>query len=116
MPQRPPQHTVLWHRTRAERERLRQIDNDALRATAKQRGYDVAWRKLRGRYLKTNPWCTAPGCQRRATDVDHVHSIRERPDLRLAWSNLRALCHPCHSRRTATEQGFARPASPTRPG
>lgn len=43
-----------------------------------------------------------------ATVVDHIMSISERPDLRLEWSNLRAMSKRCHDRRTAREQGFAR--------
>jgi hypothetical protein len=41
-------------------------------------------------------------CPERATDVDHIdgNSRNNSP------SNLRALCHKCHSRRTAREQSF----------
>lgn len=48
------------------------------------------------------------GCGEPATVVDHKVSIRERPDLRLVWSNLRGFRKACHDRRTALEQGFAR--------
>jgi 5-methylcytosine-specific restriction endonuclease McrA len=34
--------------------------------------------------------------------------VRDHPELRLAYSNCRALCASCHSRRTALDQGFAR--------
>jgi 5-methylcytosine-specific restriction enzyme A len=40
--------------------------------------------------------------------VDHIYSIRERPELRLAEFNLRPYCKRHHSERTAREQGFAR--------
>ncbi|WP_410000518.1 hypothetical protein [Mesorhizobium sp. SP-1A] len=33
--------------------------------------------------------------------------MRERPDLRLAESNLRSMCGPCHSARTARDQSQA---------
>ncbi|MCO5078975.1 MULTISPECIES: HNH endonuclease signature motif containing protein [Hyphomicrobiales] len=52
--------------------------------------------------------CCQPGCTARATEVDHVISVRQRPDLRLSWSNLRPFCKPHHSARTAREQAFGR--------
>ncbi len=77
------------------------------RGTSAQRGYgDAAWQRCRALFLSKYPrciWCGAP-----ATEVDHIVSVRQAPGLRLHWSNLRAACKPCHSRRTATEQGFAR--------
>jgi 5-methylcytosine-specific restriction enzyme A len=109
MPQRPGRHQVLWHKPREQAERERKARLDAERPGTAQRGYDQAWRALRARYLEANPDCETPGCRRPATDVDHRQSVRDRPDLRLDWFNLRALCHPCHSRRTARDQGFARP-------
>jgi len=33
--------------------------------------------------------------------VDHIETIRDRPDLKLSLSNLRTLCHSCHSKVTA---------------
>jgi 5-methylcytosine-specific restriction endonuclease McrA len=83
-------------------------DWDRRRGTASQRGYDAGWRKLRARFLAANPQCEHPGCRSAANEVDHIQSVRLRPDLRLEWSNLRALCKPHHSQRTAREQGFAR--------
>ena len=57
--------------------------------------------------MHRNPICCC-GCGGKATEVDHIVSIKDRPDLRLVWSNLRAMTKSCHSRRTAKEQGFAR--------
>jgi 5-methylcytosine-specific restriction protein A len=99
---------VPWHRSRADRERHRKAALDQHREGATARGYDADWQRLRALYLKRYPLCSEPGCNRLATDVDHRRSIRDRPDLRLEWFNLRAFCHRCHSRRTAREQGFAR--------
>ena len=87
----------------------RKAAHDTTRPTARARGYDGEWEKLRGGYLARNPTCTHPGCTAKATDVDHVQSVRDRPDLRLSWSNLRAYCHAHHSSRTARDQGFAKP-------
>lgn len=81
---------------------------DAARPSAAARGYDAAWRRARSMYLAAFPDCSTPECTRPANEVDHVISIRERPDLRLSWSNFRAFCKPCHSRRTARDQAFGR--------
>lgn len=106
---RPPQ---------TPRERRRRADQR--RPTAAQRGYDAAWRRLRDAVIiERGLLCEACGRlgalrERDAApsipvlEVDHIVSIAQRPDLRLAPSNLRVLCRPCHSRRTAREQGFAR--------
>ena len=104
----------------AEKERKRHLDRQ--RGTAAQRGYDAAWRALRDAVvIERGCRCEAEGCgcivvlrKREATPttpvahVDHIESIADRPDLRLERSNLRVLCEPCHDRRTARDQGFAR--------
>lgn len=103
MPSRPSRIRYAHHATSAERrERM-----DKLRGTSTDRGYDAEWRRLRALFLKRNPFCIC-GCGGKSTEVDHILSVAERPDLRLVWSNLRAMTKACHSRRTALEQGFAR--------
>lgn len=82
--------------------------SDHLRGSPASRGYDAAWRKVRAEYLAEYPACCVHGCCAPATDVDHVVSIRDRPDLRLSWSNLRGMCHSHHATRTITEQGINR--------
>jgi 5-methylcytosine-specific restriction protein A len=72
------------------------------RPSARQRGYDAAWQKLRTAFIAEHPVCAVPGCGAPSAEVDHVRTVRERPDLRLEPSNLRALCKGCHSRRTAS--------------
>jgi 5-methylcytosine-specific restriction protein A len=78
----------------------------AERAVAQQY-YDSAWRAVRRRFLERYPACEGYGCPHghaRATEVDHIVAVSQAPELRLRWSNLRAFCASCHSRRTATEQ------------
>lgn len=82
--------------------------HDQQRGTSAQRGYTADWKRCRRLFLEAHPLCSTPGCGQRATDADHIKTIAERPDLRLSWSNLRPFCHACHSRHTATTQGFAR--------
>lgn len=58
-----------------------------------------AWHQLRARVLRQSPTCTATGCGKPASHVDHIVPRRHGgPD---AISNLRALCAGCHNRRTA---------------
>jgi hypothetical protein len=60
--------------------------------------YDRSWQKLRTRFLRAMPRCRI--CGARATDVDHIVSLKRAPELRLDWTNLQPLCHACHSRIT----------------
>ncbi|WP_371135892.1 HNH endonuclease [Reyranella sp.] len=92
--------------TREQAEARRKAIIDQHRPSPARRGYDAAWRRCSKAYLLVHPICTR--CPDPATEVDHKVSPRERPDLRLSWSNLRGLCKSCHSRRTALDQGFAR--------
>lgn len=70
--------------------------------------YDHKWRKARDAFLCKNPLCAH--CQEDslvvpATEVDH--KIPHRGDMTLFWdkTNWQGLCKPCHSRKTATENG-----------
>lgn len=104
----------------AESDRKRRFDRQ--RRSARQRGYDADWERLRDEVvIERGCRCEAQGCgrivvlrKREATTgapvahVDHIQSVAERPDLRLERSNLRVLCEPCHNARTARDQGFAR--------
>lgn len=87
----------------------RKAQADKARPSPAKRGYDKIWMMLRKAFLLAYPDCSTPGCGKPATDVDHIKSVREAPQLRLVWSNLRPFCHACHSRHTARTQGFARP-------
>ena len=97
MPSRPPQHVPLHDHNRHLRRR------EPSRQSAASRGYDHAWRKFRLAVLARTPLCqdcSAAGRVTAAVDVHHVELLRMRPDLRLDFSNVLALCHECHSART----------------
>lgn len=79
---------------------------DAERGSAASRGYDTEWQALRKLFIDANPQCILCGAP--AKHVDHIRTIREAPWLRLEPSNLRSLCHSCHSRHTATSLPFGR--------
>lgn len=78
------------------------------RGTSAQRGYGYRWQRARAGYLVKHPLCAECEKQGRveaATDLDHV--IAHRGDNDLFWDreNWQGLCQPCHSRKTATEDG-----------
>lgn len=90
---------------------------DQARGKTADRGYDATWRKLSALKLKRNPRCEIrTHCKGlipddAAVEVDHIIPIRERPDLRLSWSNLQSACKACHSAKTARESsGWGEPA------
>lgn len=62
-----------------------------------------AWQKLRASVLKDEPLCrhcTARGLVVLATDVDHMNGSDDN-----RRESLQPLCHECHSRKTAQDQG-----------
>src|SRR4051812_22694354 len=86
--------------------------------SASARGYGAAWRKLRARKLKANPWCEDPSHHQvrhtNPTTIDETHHWipADTVDHRIpkaqggtdAWQNLQSLCTPCHDRKTATDR------------
>lgn len=78
------------------------------RQTSARRGYGYGWQKSRIEYLKENPLCVTCHQNGRivsATVVDHV--IPHKGNMQLFWdhANWQALCKPCHSRKTAAQDG-----------
>ena len=59
--------------------------------------YDARWRRIRVSVLADSPLCE---CGELANEVDHVDGDATNNER----SNLRAMCKPCHSRRTASDQ------------
>lgn len=108
MPTIPPAFRPAGYRTPVVRKR----EADHRRGSSAKRGYDGDWRRLRIEFLALHPYCECDahqGKDERALSqvVDHIASIMERPDLRLEWSNLRAMTKACHDRHTVRTQGFA---------
>lgn len=86
---------------------------DKRRGTTAQRGYDKVWQRVSIEFRAQHPFCECDehmGRDERALSqvVDHRIPISDRPDLRLEWSNLRAMTKSCHDRHTAKTQGFSR--------
>ncbi|MDE2342931.1 MAG: HNH endonuclease [Betaproteobacteria bacterium] len=96
MPTRAP---ILRPHGEPERKRY-----DRERGSAASRGYDRNWQRFRENFLSDHPLCA--DCENigrvtLAVEVHHVKKLRHRPDLRLDPENVMALCHSCHSARTA---------------
>jgi len=72
------------------------------------RDYKDGWREYRERYLRAYPACCEPGCDRPATEVDHIVAVKVAPDRRLDPTNCRPYCKRHHSARTARDQGFGK--------
>ena len=70
------------------------------RGSASDRGYDDRWRSIRRAFLQVHPLCS---CGAPATEVDHKDGSGPRGNN--DWSNLEAMCKPCHSRKTALHDG-----------
>jgi 5-methylcytosine-specific restriction protein A len=76
-----------------------QAQRDQDRPTARQRGYDSRWQKLRLHHLKHFPLCKS--CGRAGQEVDHILPLRKGGTHHP--SNLQTLCKSCHSRKTMKE-------------
>ena len=78
------------------------------RGTARQRGYDTLWQKVRDQHLLTQPLCVsckADGLTVVAQDVDHIVPFKGVDDpRRLDSGNLQSLCRVHHGRKTARER------------
>lgn len=83
-------------------------EHDDRRESSTQRGYSYKWQQARKGYLAKHPLCAE--CERQgriaaATDLDHIIPHKGDKDAFWVRSNWQGLCHPCHSRKTATEDG-----------
>lgn len=75
------------------------------------RGYGWDWQKVRARKLRLDPICQiGTHCDRdvRATEVDHIKPIADRPDLRLDIDNLQSACRDCHRAKTLRDNEVVR--------
>ncbi len=77
------------------------------RGSARQRGYDARWQKVRDYHIRANPLCVK--CEERGRtvvgkDVDHIIPFDGLSDpKRLDGYNLQTLCRACHNAKTARQ-------------
>ena len=72
--------------------------------------HSAAWQAVRKMVLLRDVY-TCALCKQltESPHVDHIKSREHYPQLELEPSNLRCLCHACHSRKTVqTDGGFGR--------
>ena len=81
----------------AKRNRERKARFDEKRPSARQRGYDTAWQRIRAEFLKAHPNCII--CKEPATVVDHIEPHRGNLALFLNPANWQPVCGPCHNRK-----------------
>jgi 5-methylcytosine-specific restriction protein A len=88
---------------------LHKKNDDRVRGTRTERGYNNRWLKARETYLRRSPLCVKckeAGRLTPARIVDHI--IPHNGDQDLFWdseNNWQSLCRSCHSRKTASEDG-----------
>ena len=78
------------------------------RKSAYARGYNRKWQRQSKEFLKRHPLCVE--CERNgritpATEVDHIKPHKGNQKLFWDVTNWQPLCHSCHSRKTAKEDG-----------
>ena len=62
--------------------------------------YDTQhWKRLRRMVLAKHPICTTIGCDKPATDVDHIDG----DNTNLTMDNDQGLCKSCHSKKTRAQ-------------
>jgi 5-methylcytosine-specific restriction protein A len=64
----------------------------------------AAWRRLRQRVLREEPTCRLCGVNA-SSQVDHIRPHDGDVYLFADRANCQGVCAPCHSRKTATEDG-----------
>jgi hypothetical protein len=93
MPQRPQTYLAKVRVAKPKR-------NDYSKKTSNARGYTYKWRKLRLAKIAESPVCEI--CERAFTvDVHHVNKVSDGHPVLCELSDLRGLCHSCHSDLTA---------------
>ena len=102
------QHKSDAEKHAAAARKAREARRTAFKGSSAKRGYGYRWQKLRNCFIAQHPFCEQCMKQGRltlATDVDHIKPHRGDPILLFDEENLQALCHACHSRKTASEDG-----------
>jgi 5-methylcytosine-specific restriction protein A len=100
MPDRVPTYTP----GASLKQRRQAYEQNIARAADRRFYQSPAWRRLRAAYLQSHPLCEKCQHEGRHTPAQHVHHMLERkvhPQHALSWTNLEALCLPCHNSRHA---------------
>lgn len=71
------------------------------------------WKALRQQALKRDGFRCVQCGEKVGLEIDHIESVRNRPDLAWSLENLQTLCRRCHTSKTNLEIGNA-PINPAR--
>ena len=96
-----PRHKPLAAERREQQLKRSHRQYNTSRDVSDQRYKQEKWRRLSIYYRKLHPLCVQCEKEGRVTAsqmVDHIKPTKTHPELFFEWSNLRALCHPCHNR------------------
>lgn len=109
MPTAPPTFAPAYPRGKTFGYNHTSRQDQTVTVGAKDIRNTARWRKVRQMILARTPLCADPYGQHGvrpvlAQQVDHILSLRERPDLALTLSNLQGLCTRCHARKSQGER------------
>lgn len=71
------------------------------------------WKMLRMEIMERDGFACVKCKARGRLEVDHIRSVRQRPDLAFDPANLQTLCPQCHTAKTRLEVGH-KPPDPRR--
>lgn len=107
MPQRPKQRCPQCKRRHEGQGRCMECytpEDRRRRGSGYAQGWTAEWARFRLQYLAAKPWCEWCGPPTLAKHLDHIDGGGRKGLNAYTLSNLRGLCVPCHSRRTAADQ------------
>lgn len=118
---RCPDHHAQRAEERAAYLKVAHKDYNARRPATDKFYWTNTWKLKSEQYRAQHPLCSecdSIGLVVPSTMVDHIIPYRERPDLGLVDSNLRALCWQCHNRigKKVRDMGAAERVAPPRLG
>lgn len=62
------------------------------------------WRRQRAKFLADNPVCSAQGCTKKATTVDHIERHQGCPVKFWDQNNWQPMCFKCHQKKRGRER------------
>lgn len=94
---------------------IRQRESEAASAMPTDKFYlSREWRSFRAAFLRVNPACSVPACQKPASHVDHIVS-RRKGGADLDPANCQALCDVHHTQKTNRDDRPDRKATRNKP-
>lgn len=99
-----PDRVPTYRPGQSLKQRRQAYEQDIARMADRKFYQSKAWIRLRDAYRQAHPLCEKCALEGRNTPTQHVHHVLDRkqhPQHALSWTNLEALCLPCHNSRHA---------------